>query len=84
MPGPVRTESIGKHRIGWISNQEKKESCYRRLIIFGELQSLGGHLKSGHVWSLENRPWRRGRDECFYAFVISLSILISATLQSQS
>jgi hypothetical protein len=24
--------------------------------------NLGGHLKTGHTWSLQNRPMERGRD----------------------
>ena len=27
-------------------------------------QGLGGHLKSGHLWTGQNRPFRDGRDRC--------------------
>jgi hypothetical protein len=29
---------------------------------------LGGHLKTGHRWSLQNRPMESGRDERFLRF----------------
>jgi hypothetical protein len=30
--------------------------------------NLGGHLKTGHTWSLQNRPMESGRDERFLRF----------------
>jgi hypothetical protein len=30
--------------------------------------ALGGHLKTGHTWSLQNRPMESGRDERFLRF----------------
>jgi len=32
------------------------------------LNTLGGHLKTGHRWSLQNRPMESGRDERFLRF----------------
>src|SRR4051812_32479931 len=32
------------------------------------ISNLGGHLKTGHTWSLQNRPMESGRDESFLRF----------------
>jgi hypothetical protein len=31
-----------------------------------EIRSLGGHLKTGHLWTLQNRPTERNQNKSIY------------------
>jgi hypothetical protein len=31
-----------------------------------ELRNLGGHLKTGHTWTLQNRPTERSQNKTIY------------------
>ena len=64
---PKMREFIFGQRNGiYIINLQKTLIKFREAI---RPLSLGGHLKTGHVWPLQNRPYETtGRDKVFYSF----------------
>jgi hypothetical protein len=41
------------------------------LIVDGS--SLGGHLKTGHTWTLQNRPTKRNQNKSIYTLGLGVS-----------
>ena len=42
-------------------------------VIMASLKILGGHLKTGHTWSLQNRPTERTQNKSIYTLAVSIS-----------
>ena len=43
-----------------------RQDCVKGDIGVGMGLSLGGHLKTGHTWTLQNRPTERSQDKSIY------------------
>jgi len=57
----------------WIEDCQVMEKHIRRQgrtgVILEILEALNGHPKTGHVWSLQNRPYRNSaQDGVLYSF----------------
>jgi hypothetical protein len=39
---------------------------YELSRVRGTIRSLGGHLKTGHAWTLQNRPTERNQNKSIY------------------